>query len=1513
MKASSNDGPGSPHPAGIAQCGAGANERAPASIAGRLCRAAQRGLVLGAMALPAAGTPLAALAAGTLDASFTPPAWQAGSRVGTLALQADGRVLAGGYFVDSGGVIVQGVLRLNADGSRDASFTPALTDGDVSSILVQFDGKVLISGYASTVNGRATGPFARLNADGTLDAGFVPAQANARVKAFAVQPDGKILIGGTFSAVGGTSIAAIARLNADGTLDAGFSSPISDTYLSFLSGVTSIALRPDGRILLAGNFCAPADAACNTTAAAVRLNTDGSLDTDLTAASGLDDAEGFAIVAHPDGTTLVAGYSSFRRLSAADTWDTSFDPQPTGFVNSIVVQPDGRVLVAGAFIDIGGGPRTHIARLNADGSADASFDGDGSGNPNDQVYTLAAQADGRVLVGGSFGSVGAQQVARPGVARLLIPDGAMQQLGFGADHGTLRWQRGGAGAEFGRVTFESSTDGSAWSPLGDGAWNPGTWNLVAPNLPTNTSLWLRARGQVLSGGGYTGFSGSVNEAVRQVVAKVTPSAGTGGHIAPAAPQFVDAGSTLAFTITPDAGQRILSVGGSCSGTLAGSVYTVVAIERDCTLQVAFTAAANFVVTPSTGSGGQITPSSPQGVMPGGRAAFQLTSDTGYAIDHVGGTCGGDLAGNVYTTAPVQADCSVEAAFTIQTYTVTATAGANGSVTPAVQVVPYGSTAVVSVVPQFGYNAQVSGCGGTLNGITYATAPIMADCLVDAGFAPRSEAGTSLTYTLMPAQYGVACGTQSAITAKVGDYVYPCYTLKNNSGRTLPWHYLASTGSGASYWHDYPNHAPLADYGVAPTIAAPILVTRSLDIEARWNALEQAPPRYTFDDTAAFDWIELAGSAAATRLPIDMHVPYGEAQVELPFSFDFYGLPTDGRLCVNKNGWMNFNSGQPCIDYSNTMVIAPAQSGIFGVTYPYVGGDIYYATLGTAPNRRAVVEWSNVTLPYDNDPGVPMAFQAVIEEAGGAITFQYRSMDTGTATARGQFAQALLRRERSFRPTAAPDQALVYSDAQPRLTSGKAVRFTPTASAFVATATAQGHVRVEAPQAQVSPGSLGVDVAAGTTAAAVLEIGNSGNAPLVWSLGQAPARSGFVIDTAYPPTAQTAEARAAAASWSTGRKDDARRAALAAPRTRSAAEASPSPRASGAVPAYALAYTGPSSRLMSLDAAAPEALTFVSWDVYLDPVQVATVIDNDFSRVYLMANDSCNNDGCFLGSFGMLDTSTGHTTNLAGAGTMPYVPQTSELLSWAGVKWDATTHTLYGIATNAGPGNNYPFASCGTDPLCRSDLFTIDPATGKSTWVAQIDSIDPVYGTNLADIAIAPDGAMIGLNMIDDTFYRIDKVTGHVRPLGPSGLAVGYWPGQSMDFDQTTGVLYYATWPDGDLPSSMYTVDLETGSATSLGMTGDGTTFLRGLSITLPGGPCLTPGDVPWLSFRTGGGTLQPGDSSSVSIAFDASRLAPGEHHAKLCVDSNTPFRSMTAVPVTLNVGVSDRLFADGFD
>jgi uncharacterized delta-60 repeat protein len=295
-------------------------------------------------------------------------------------------------------------VQASGPGSLDTSFDPGTgANSEVLSVAIQPDGKSIIVGDFTTYSGLGRNRVARLNTDAGLDATFNPGTgANDDVRSVAVQPDGKILIGGSFSTFNGTFRSGVARLNANGTLDATFD-PGTGTF----DAVSSVAVQPDGKILIGGSFTSFNGTARNRVA---RLNADGSLDTSFNPGTGANDVVE-VVVPLSGGKVLIGGwFSSFDnipyrrivRVNADGSPDVGFNSGTgvSGIVYSVAVQPDGRILIGGFIVDVNSTVRNGIARLNANGSLDTIFN-PGSG-ANESVRSVAVRPDGKIFIGGQF-------------------------------------------------------------------------------------------------------------------------------------------------------------------------------------------------------------------------------------------------------------------------------------------------------------------------------------------------------------------------------------------------------------------------------------------------------------------------------------------------------------------------------------------------------------------------------------------------------------------------------------------------------------------------------------------------------------------------------------------------------------------------------------------------------------------------------------------------------------------------------------------------------------------------------------------------------------------------------------------------------------------------------------------------------------------------------------------------------------------------------------------------------
>jgi uncharacterized delta-60 repeat protein len=170
-----------------------------------------------------------------------------------VAVQTDGRIVIGGRFSTVNGIVRNNIARLNADGTLDRSFAEQEgVNGQVNALVIQPSGDIVVGGTFTQAGRREIENLARFHASGEVDEAFggkTDPGTNGGVFALAVQPDGKIVVGGNFSAVSGQPRRGIARLNADGTLDA----PL--TADDVLSGtVRTIAIGSDASLVAGGEF-----------------------------------------------------------------------------------------------------------------------------------------------------------------------------------------------------------------------------------------------------------------------------------------------------------------------------------------------------------------------------------------------------------------------------------------------------------------------------------------------------------------------------------------------------------------------------------------------------------------------------------------------------------------------------------------------------------------------------------------------------------------------------------------------------------------------------------------------------------------------------------------------------------------------------------------------------------------------------------------------------------------------------------------------------------------------------------------------------------------------------------------------------------------------------------------------------------------------------------------------------------------------------------------------------------
>lgn len=401
----------------------------------------------------------------------------------------DNRILAAGQVAGTQGTDFL-IARYLQNGQLDPSFgggdgfvtvdftslRGATSNDAVNELALLDDGRFVAAGTSGTTSGNDTSgndfAVARFLADGTLDPAFAGGRVTAdffgrsdRATTVAVQSDGKVLVAGTVFTDTNIGDFGLARFNADGTPDAGFGSggKASTDYqsgtdvlpgqmfpFSFSQSLSAISIRPDGKIVIAGDADVCFDCGLDRRDFTIaRYTADGKLDLTFNDVGytvepfgGHPNRVGNSLVVLGDGRSIVAGGDgssvlaqrqfAMARYTANGKVDTTFN-NGTGYVqtpiggeerggavaNTILVLPGGRLLLVGTALDNepaeGAAPtRVAAARFTADGVLDTSFADTGAFLSSALTNGAAAAllSDGRVVIVGASGdNAGVLQLA----------------------------------------------------------------------------------------------------------------------------------------------------------------------------------------------------------------------------------------------------------------------------------------------------------------------------------------------------------------------------------------------------------------------------------------------------------------------------------------------------------------------------------------------------------------------------------------------------------------------------------------------------------------------------------------------------------------------------------------------------------------------------------------------------------------------------------------------------------------------------------------------------------------------------------------------------------------------------------------------------------------------------------------------------------------------------------------------------------------------------------------------
>jgi uncharacterized delta-60 repeat protein len=397
---------------------------------------------------------------GTVDTSFN-IGTGFDDDVSAMEIQSDGKIILGGKFTSYNGIVANRIIRINKDGSIDTSFLSGsgLSAGAVQAIKIDSFGNIMIGGsFTGFYNGKEVNRICFLNADGTMktDIDFGSGPASSSVLALANDSEGSWYIGGSFSVFDGLNQGRLTKINEEGEHDTGYLSSgigfdnsvykvlplankktmvsgkftkfngvfssritrlledgsIDNTFNLSKSGANNIVktavLQSDGKIILAGNFTKYNETTSNRI---VRILPDGAIDDAFNIGSGFN-SQVYTMALQSDGKVIVAGnftqYNNDKsvirivRLLPNGSRDLTFNvgTGADAIIESMLIQPDGKILVGGRFNTFNGRSILRLVRLNPDGSIDTSFN-IGTGFDKN-VFAIALQSDQKIMVGGSF-------------------------------------------------------------------------------------------------------------------------------------------------------------------------------------------------------------------------------------------------------------------------------------------------------------------------------------------------------------------------------------------------------------------------------------------------------------------------------------------------------------------------------------------------------------------------------------------------------------------------------------------------------------------------------------------------------------------------------------------------------------------------------------------------------------------------------------------------------------------------------------------------------------------------------------------------------------------------------------------------------------------------------------------------------------------------------------------------------------------------------------------------------
>jgi hypothetical protein len=475
---------------------------------------------------------------------------------------------------------------------------------------------------------------------------------------------------------------------------------------------------------------------------------------------------------------------------------------------------------------------------------------------------------------------------------------------------------------------------------------------------------------------------------------------------------VNSGGSQTFTISANSGYHVNDV--LVDGTSVGAVssYSFSSVTADHTISASF-AADSYTLTATAGANGSISPSGSVSVNSGGSQTFAISANSGYHVNDVlvDGTSVGAVSS--YSFSSVTADHTISASFAADSYTLTATAGANGSISPSGSVsVDNGGSQTFIISANSGYSIGDVLVDGTSVGAvsSYTFSSVNANHSISASFRaanqpPVADAGPD--QTVDEGQSVVLSGSNSrdmddgiasmqwrqiqgpTVTLNGATQAEATFTAPNvdEQGASLVFELTVTDYSGAQSSDtcivnvSWVNMPPKADAGPDQTVNEGQKVTLS--------AAGSSDPD---DGIAAYRWVQVQGPSVTLSDPTAIQPsftapPVGTQGASLQFELtvtDQGGLQ-DTDSCIVSVAWVN---SPPVANAGPDQVVSPGNSVVLdgsASTDPDDGIAKYEwkQTAGPPVNLSDATAIQPVfTAPQAPTGDVDLSFQLIVTDNGG---------------------------------------------------------------------------------------------------------------------------------------------------------------------------------------------------------------------------------------------------------------------------------------------------------------------------------------------------------------------------------------------------------------------------------------------------------------------------------------------------------------------------------------------------